>query len=165
MFLETERLQLRQLTLEDAPFILELLNEPSYIQNIGDRGVRTLDDARAYLRDVPLASYAKNGFGLLMVELKDSGEALGMCGLIKRDTLPDVDIGFAFFPRYWGRGYAFEAAAAVLAYGREVMKLERVVGVVSPGNTGSSNVLRKLGLRFERMITWPGDGSEVELYV
>jgi RimJ/RimL family protein N-acetyltransferase len=164
MFLETERLHLRQLTVEDAPFILELLNEPSYIQNIGDRGVRTLDDARAYLRDVPLASYAKNGFGLLMVELKASGESLGMCGLIKRDTLPDVDIGFAFFPRYWGQGYAFEAAAAVMTYGREVMRLERIVGIVSPGNTGSINVLRKLGLRFERLFPWPGDGSEVELY-
>ncbi len=162
--LETERLTLRHLTIGDAPFILELLNEASFIQNIGDRGVRTLDDACHYIQNGPLASYQQNGFGLLAVELKGAGAVMGMCGLIKRDNLPDVDIGFAFLPRYWGKGYAHEAAAAALAHGRDVIKLDRIVAIVSPGNTGSINVLRKLGLTFERIIAWPGDGSEVELY-
>lgn len=162
--LQTERLTLRNLTVEDAPFILELLNEPSFIQNIGDRGVRTLDDACRYLQNGPLASYRQHGFGLLAVELKATGAAMGMCGLIKRDNLPDVDIGFAFLPRYWGKGYAHEAAAAVMRYGRDVIKLDRIVAIVSPGNNGSINVLRKLGLTFERMLPWPDDRSEIELY-
>ena len=99
--LETNRLILRQLSTEDAAFILELVNEPSFIQNIGDRGVRTLEDARAYILRVAISSYEKNGFGLYLVELKDSGQSIGMCGLIKRDGLEDVDIGYAFLPRFW----------------------------------------------------------------
>lgn len=162
--LQTERLMLRHFTTKDAPFILELLNEPSFIQNIADRGVRTLDDARAYLRNGPIASYQRHGFGLLAVELQATGETMGMCGLIKRDNLPDVDIGFAFLPRYWGKGYAYEAAAAVLTYGREVHKLTRIVAIVLPGNTGSINVLKKLGLTFERMILWDDDGVELKLF-
>lgn len=162
--LETERLNLRHFSVEDAPFILELLNEPSFIQNIADRGVRTLEDARNYLRNGPLASYDRYGFGLFAVVLKTTGVPIGMCGLIKRDNLPDVDIGFAFLPRYWGNGYAYEAAAAVLTYGREVHQLTRIVAIVLPGNTGSINVLQKLGLTFEQMITWPEDGSELKLF-
>lgn len=162
--LETERLNLRHFSVEDAPFILELLNEPSFIQNIADRGVRTLEDARNYLRNGPLASYDRYGFGLLAVVLKTTGVPIGMCGLIKRDNLPDVDIGFAFLPRYWGKGYAYEAAAAVLTYGREVHQLTRIVAIVLPSNTGSINVLQKLGLTFEQMITWPEDGSELKLF-
>ena len=111
--LETDRLILRQLSTEDAAFILELVNEPSFIQNIGDRGVRTLEDARAYILRVAISSYEKNGFGLYLVELKDSGQSIGMCGLIKRDGLEDVDIGYAFLPRFWLKGYAVEAAAAI----------------------------------------------------
>ncbi|HXQ38537.1 MAG TPA: GNAT family N-acetyltransferase, partial [Anaerolineales bacterium] len=106
--LETERLVLRQLSLADAEFILELLNEPSFIQNIGDRGVRTLDDARAYILRVPVKSYEQHGFGLYLVILKESSESIGMCGLIKRDTLEDVDIGYAFLPKFWSKGYAIE---------------------------------------------------------
>lgn len=162
--LETERLNLRHFSVEDAPFILELLNEPSFIQNIADRGVRTLEDARNYLRNGPLASYDRYGFGLFAVVLKTTGVTIGMCGLIKRDNLPDVDIGFAFLPRYWGNGYAYEAAAAVLTYGREVHQLTRIVAIVLPSNTGSINVLQKLGLTFEQMITWPEDGSQLKLF-
>lgn len=162
--LQTERLILRHLIVNDAPFILELLNEPSFIQNIADRGVRTLDDARTYLHNGPMASYQRHGFGLLAVELKATGEPMGMCGLIKRDNLPDVDIGFAFLPRYWGKGYAYEAAAAVLTYGREVHKLARIVAIVLPSNSGSINVLQKLGLTFEQMIIWDDDGAELKLF-
>lgn len=162
--LETERLNLRHFSVEDVPFILELLNEPSFIQNIADRGVRTLEDARNYLRNGPLASYDRYGFGLFAVVLKTTGVTIGMCGLIKRDNLPDVDIGFAFLPRYWGKGYAYEAAAAVLTYGREVHQLTRIVAIVLPSNTGSINVLQKLGLTFEQMITWPEDGSQLKLF-
>jgi RimJ/RimL family protein N-acetyltransferase len=113
IILETDRLILRQFTTEDAEFILELVNEPSFIQNIGDRGVRTLEDARSYILRVAVASYEKNGFGLYLVELKESGQAIGMCGLIKRDGLEDVDIGYAFLPKFWSKGYAQEAASAV----------------------------------------------------
>ena len=111
--LETERLLLRQFSLADAELILELLNEPSFIRNIGNRGVRTLADARSYILNGPVASYAKNGFGLYLVVLKQTNESIGMCGLIKRDTLEDVDIGYAFLPRFWARGYAVESARAV----------------------------------------------------
>ena len=165
IILTTKRLFIRPFTLDDAPFILELLNEPSFIQNIGDRGVRSLADACAYLLNGPIASYERNGFGLYGVELKAEGVMVGMCGLIRRDTLPDVDIGFAFLPPYWGLGYAFEAAAAVMAYGRDALKLDRIVAIVSPGNEASINVLRKLGLHYERMIPWADDDSALKLFV
>ncbi len=115
--LETERLVLRRLTAGDAAFILELLNEPAFLENIGDRGARTLADARRYIARGPVASYRKFGFGLYLVELKDSGTPVGICGLLKRESLEDVDIGFAFLRRYWSQGYARESAAAVMHYG------------------------------------------------
>src|ERR1043166_3210050 len=110
--LETDRLLLRWLNDDDAPFILELLNDPSFIRFIGDKGVRTLDDARNYILNGPVASYEKFGYGLYATELKDGSVPIGMCGILKRDTLPHPDIGFAFLPRYWNKGYAFESAAA-----------------------------------------------------
>lgn len=161
--IQTPRLLLRPFTLDDAPFILELLNEPAFIQNIADRGVRTVEDARNYLLNGPLASYERHGFGLYGVELQATGVLVGMCGLIKRDILPDVDIGFAFLQRYWGRGYATEAAEAMMRCGRERHQLKQIVAIVSPGNTASINVLQKLGLCFERMIPW-ADGSELKLF-
>ena len=106
--IETERLVLRHLSTEDAGFILELLNEPSFIRNIGDRGVRTIEGANTYILNGPVASYARNGFGLYLVKLKETDESIGMCGLIKRDTLDDVDIGYALLPRFWSKGYAVE---------------------------------------------------------
>src|SRR5512138_3308303 len=125
---QTERLILRPMTEKDAEFILELLNEPSFIKNIGDRKVRTLEGARAYITDGPVASYAKNGFGLYLVELKETHESMGMCGLIRRNTLKDVDIGYAFLPRYWSKGYAFEAALAMKRYAKDI-GLKRLVAV------------------------------------
>lgn len=161
--LETERLLLRQFTAADAAFILEQVNEPSFIQNIGDRGVRTLDDARAYISNGPVASYTKNGFGLYLVALKKTGESIGMCGLIKRDTLDDVDIGYAFLPKFWGKGYAVEAALCVKAYAKDVIGLKRIVAITNPDNEGSIRVLEKIGLRFERMVRLSADDIELKL--
>jgi RimJ/RimL family protein N-acetyltransferase len=161
--LETARLILRQFSIDDADFILRLLNEPSFIQNIGDRGVRTLEDARAYILRVPIASYEKNGFGLWLVMLKESGESIGMCGLIKRDTLDDVDIGYAFLPKFWSKGYAVEAAQAVKEYARDVIGLKRIVAITDPENQGSIRVLEKIGLKFEKMIRLSDDDIELKL--
>jgi len=162
--LETERLLLRQLYTEDADFILELLNEPSFIRNIGDRGVRTIDDANSYILNGPVASYAKNGFGLYLVKLKETDESIGMCGLIKRDTLEDVDIGYAFLPRFWSKGYAVEAAQATKEYAKHVIGLNRIVAITDPKNEGSIRVLQKIGLNFERMVKLSEDDIELKLF-
>jgi len=162
--LETDRLILRWVALEDAEFILGLLNEPSWLQFIGDKGVRTLEDARAYILKGPVDMYARLGFGLYLVELKEEGFSIGMCGLIKRDTLEDVDIGFAFLPAYWGKGYAYEAAAAVLAYGEKVLGLNRIVAITSPDNDRSAKLLEKLGLQFEKMLQLAPGSTEVKLF-
>lgn len=162
--LETERLLLRPFSADDAEFILELVNEPSFIQNIGDRGVRTLENARGYIMNGPVASYAKNGFGLFLVALKESNQSIGMCGLIKRDTLDDVDIGYAFLPKFWGKGYAVEAALAVKAYAKDAIGLKRIVAITDPANEGSIRVLEKIGFRYERMVRLSADDIELKLF-
>jgi len=149
--LETQRLIIRELKVDDAQFILTLLNEPSFLRYIGDKEVRNLDDARRYILSGPVASYERHGFGLFRVELKDSHIPIGMCGLLKREELPDPDIGFAFLPDFWNRGYAFEAAAAVLNYARQRLKLDRILAIVNPDNDASIKLLQKLGFKFERM--------------
>src|SRR5438067_6305543 len=150
--LETERLVLRKLSTDDAEFILGLLNEPSFLRYIGDKGVRNLDDARHYILTGPVESYERNGFGLYLVELKEAQLPIGMCGLVKREGLTDADVGFAFLPAYWSKGYAVESASAVLAYAREVLGLKRILGITLPDNQSSINVLKKIGLKFERMV-------------
>jgi RimJ/RimL family protein N-acetyltransferase len=162
--LETDRLNLRWLSTDDAEFILELLNDPSFQRFIGDKGVRNLDDARNYILNGPVDMYNRLGFGLYLTELKESGVPIGICGLIKRDSLEDVDIGFAFLPKFWAKGYAYESAAAVMAYGKTVLGLKRIVAITSPDNYASGRLLEKLGLRFERMIRLSKDASEVRLY-
>jgi RimJ/RimL family protein N-acetyltransferase len=162
--LETDRLVLRRLSTHDADFILRLLNEPSFLRYIGDRGVRTLDDARAYITKGPMDSYDRHGFGLFLVSRKEDGIPIGMCGLLRRDTLRNVDVGFAFLPAFWGNGYAFESASAVLAYGREVLRLGRIVAITSPDNEGSIRVLTKLGMRFEGMVRLTDSEPEVRLF-
>lgn len=162
--METERLVLRRLNADDADFILELLNDPSFIRNIGDRGVRTTEDARRYIANGPVASYAQLGFGLYLVELKESGTPIGICGLLKRESLEDVDIGFAFLPRFWSQGYAYESASAVMDYARKVLGLNRIVAVTAPDNQGSIKVLEKIGLRFKKMIAMPGHEGESKLF-
>jgi RimJ/RimL family protein N-acetyltransferase len=162
--LETDRLVLRRLTVDDSPFILRLLNEPSFLQQIGDRGVRNLADAKQYILSGPIASYERHGFGLFLVELKDGLAPIGICGLLKRDALDDVDVGFAFVPESWSKGYAFESASAVLSYAHETHHLKRVVAITSPDNAGSVNLLVKLGFYFDRMVLMPGEKNEVKLF-
>ena len=162
--LETDRLILRHQTIEDAAFILELLNDPSWIQYIGDRGVRTIDDARGYILKGALDMYARLGFGFYLTELKEGGIPIGICGLVKRDFLEDVDVGFAFLPKFWGKGYAFEAASAVMGYTQSVLGLKRIVAITSEDNHASSKLLEKLGLHFEGVIRYAGTDEEVRLY-
>jgi RimJ/RimL family protein N-acetyltransferase len=150
---------------DDAAFILELLNEPAFIRNIGDRGVRNLEDARHYIQHRLLASYEGSGFGLYRVDLKERAMPIGMCGFIKRPELADVDIGYALLERFWLRGYACEAASAVLEYGRKRLGLKRVVAITAPYNVASSKVLEKLGFRFERMLDLPNHGGKSKFYI
>jgi [ribosomal protein S5]-alanine N-acetyltransferase len=162
--LTTSRLVLRQLTEDDAPFILELVNDPAWLRYIGDRGVRNVADAQAYIRNGPVASYARNGFGLWLVARTGDNQPLGICGLIRRETLPDVDLGFAFLPQFTGRGFAREAATATLAHGRTKLGLRRIVAVCSPDNTRSIHLLEFLGLRFEKTIHLTPEAPEVKLF-
>ena len=142
----TPRLRLDPFTVDDAAFIVALLTDPDWLRYIGDRGVRTEEEARGYLAAGPLASYATHGFGLYRVARRDTGAPIGMCGLLRRDTLPDVDLGFAFLPAHRGQGFAREAAAATLAYARETLGLDRIVAIVSPANASSIRVLEALGM-------------------
>jgi len=162
--LETPRLRLRDLSLGDAPFILELVNEPAWLRFIGDRGVRSLSDAREYLRAGPLASYARNGFGLWLVEPAGGGEPLGICGLIRRDELLDVDLGFAFLERHRGRGYALEAAHACLSHGFRGFGLRRIVAITDPENAPSIALLEKLGMQREGSVRLHHDDKELLLF-
>jgi RimJ/RimL family protein N-acetyltransferase len=164
MVLETERLILRRLSTDDAAFVLELLNEPSFVRYIGDRGVRNLEDAAQYILNRLVSSYERNGFGLYLVELRESRIPIGICGLVKRDTLPDPDIGFAFLPVYWSRGYAAESAAAMMNYAKEELGLNRILAITSPDNEASAKLLSKIGLRFERLIKLSEDVEEVKLF-
>jgi RimJ/RimL family protein N-acetyltransferase len=162
--IETQRLVLRRLGTDDAEFILDLLNQPSFLRYIGDKEVRNNEDAIRYIQTGPVASYERFGFGLYLVELKETGVSIGICGLLKRDSLPDVDIGFAFLPSYWSRGYGLESAAAVMTYGREALGLRRIVAITSPDNDASIRLLEKIGLRFERLIKLSADQPEVSLF-
>ena len=162
--LETGRLVIRRLTLDDAGFILNLLNQPAFLQFIGDKGVRTVEDARAYLQNGPIASYERNGYGSYLVELKSGSVPIGICGLLKRDWLEDADVGFAFLPEFGAKGYAFESARAVLDYGRDVLGMNRIVAITSLDNAASIKLLEKLGFVFEGLIRFPDGGEEVRLF-
>jgi RimJ/RimL family protein N-acetyltransferase len=162
--LETDRLILRRLSTDDAEFILELLNDPSWLRFIGDKGVRTVADARDYILKGPVEMYDRLGFGLYLTEVKEGQVPVGLCGLIKRDSLEDVDIGFAFLPSYRGKGYAFEAASAVMRYGENVLGLSRIVAITSVDNAPSAKLLEKLGFRFEKMVRLTSDNQEVRLF-
>ena len=157
--LETPRLLLRQLNGDDAPFIVELVNEPGWLRFIGDKGVRNLDDARNYIRHGPMASYERFGFGLYAVAMKEDASLIGMCGLLKRDALPDVDIGFAFLQRHQGRGYAHEAAAGTMTHARRQLGLKRVVAITTVDNDSSAKVLTKIGMHFESMVKSEGEAD------
>ncbi len=161
---ESARLRLRQLEEGDAPMILELLNDAAFLANIGDRGVRSLEDARRYISTGPEASYARFGFGLWLIELQGDGAAIGICGLLHRDTHPDVEIGFALLPSFRGKGYAQEAARATLELATGALGMQRVVAIVAPANTASISILERLGLVFERIGRFTADGDS-RLYV
>jgi len=160
--LQTPRLTLRELDEDDAPLMLAILNDPDFLRNVGDRGVRSIDEARRYIVDGPMAMYRQYDFGLYKVELRD-GTPIGTCGLLRRDGLDDADIGFAFLPDFRGRGYALEAARAVMEYAREAIGLKRVVAIAQPDNTPSVRLLEKIGLRQERTVNLPGDDNKLLL--
>jgi len=155
----TPRLRLRTAVPADAAFYLALVNDPGFLEHIGDRGIRTPDDAARALRDGPIAMQEQRGHSLYVVERKEDGAPIGMCGLIKRETLDGVDIGYAYLQPYWGQGYAYEAGMAVLALA-PALGLRRVLAITSPNNIASNFLLRKLGMRFERfMHLVPGDAG------
>mgnify|MGYP006177812117 CR=1 FL=1 len=160
---ETERLSLRRFTLDDAEFILTLVNEPSFLRYIGDKKVRNLEDARQYILNGPVASYERNGFGLYKIELKESRTPIGMCGLLKREELPEPDIGFSLLPDFWSKGFAFEAAAAVLQDASETLGLERILAITNVDNEASIALLERLGFAFDRLIQMP-DGQQLKLF-
>lgn len=161
---ETPRLRIRHLVADDAAFTCRLLNEPSFIANIADRGVRTEQDAVHYLVDGPVRSYKEHGYGLFLVESSTDAIALGFCGLLFREHLQETDIGFAFLPEFWGQGFAFEAASAVMHFGYGQLNLPRIVGLVSAGNIASIKVLTRLGLQFEKMVAMLPSNESVQLY-
>jgi RimJ/RimL family protein N-acetyltransferase len=163
--LETERLVLRTVEADDAPFYLELVNDPSFIANIGDRHIRTIEAAREAIESGPVAMQAALGHSIYLVERKEDGKPVGMSGLIKRDSLDHVDIGYAFLPAYRGLGYAYEAGAAVVAHAREQVRLPRLLAIVSPDNAGSISLLAKLGLTFEALVHLTPDDPGTNLYV
>jgi len=163
--ISTQRLFVRPITIDDAPFILTLLNEPSFLRYIGDKQVRTVEDARQYILNGPVASYQRHGFGLCLMELKESHTPVGMCGILKRDGLLDPDIGFALIPDFWNKGLAFEAATAVLKDARERLKLNRILAITSLDNEASIDLLERLGFRFERVMKLTPESDEVKLFV
>ena len=162
--LETDRLILCRLTIDDAAFIFDLLNDSLFLRFIGDKGIRTRDDAVKYILNGPIDSYDRHGFGLYLAKLKDGAIPVGICGLLKREFLEDVEVGFAFLPEFRGNGYAFESASAVLDYGRSILGLIRIVAVTSPDNHVSINVLEKLGLTYQKMVGLSGDDQDCKLF-
>ncbi len=163
-FIETERLKMRHLTVSDASFIVELLNSEGWLEYIGDRNVRTIEEAEAYLLNGPIKSYAENGYGLSLVSLKNGNKPIGACGLLKRDYLETADLGFAFLPEYIGQGYGYESASAVLAHAHDELRISSVLAFTVPHNVASIGLLEKLGFRFERVFTMPGEEEELLLY-
>jgi RimJ/RimL family protein N-acetyltransferase len=163
--LESDRLLLEEFSTDDAGFIFTLLNSPGWLQFIGDRGIKNNDDAKKYISDKLIASYKTNGFGLYLVRLKNENTPIGMCGLVKREGLDDVDIGFALSPGFFGKGYAFEAASATMNYAIHKLNFKRIVAITNTDNVNSINLLKKLKFNFEKMILIPNDAEELMLFV
>jgi ribosomal-protein-alanine N-acetyltransferase len=164
LVIRSERLELREFDLGDEEFVLRLLNDPSFLRFIGDKGVRTLADARAYITKGPMDSYRRHGYGLYLVNLRSDGTPIGMCGLVRRDGLADADVGFAFLPQFHAKGYASESAAAVLDYGTRRLRLKRIVAIVAPDNLASIAVLERIGLEYHRMVRLPADTRDLKLF-
>jgi RimJ/RimL family protein N-acetyltransferase len=162
--LETPRVILRELHHDDAPFIVDLVNTPSWLRFIGDRGVHNTVDAINYLDNGPINSYLKNGFGLWLIVLKVEDKPVGMCGLIQRIGLDDIDIGFALLPEYEGHGIGYEAAAATLQYGLEELNIPRIVAITDPENVASINLIQKIGMKAEGTVRLPGEDLDLLLF-
>jgi len=164
--LKTERLILREVTTNDAPFVLQLLNDPAWIKNIGDRNIRTVDEAREYIETKIIRDYVSKGYGMWLVVSKISDEIIpiGQCGLLKRDWLDNIEIGFAFLEKYCNQGYGYEAASATMNYAQEKLSIDYIVAITSKENLASQKLLRKLGLRFDKMVLYQNDGEELMYY-
>lgn len=162
--LRTDRLHLRWLTAADAGLLLAVWNDPAFLRYVGDRGIRTVEAAAEAFRDGPQRLYKDYGYGPYRVALRDSNQVLGICGLFRREGLDDPDIGYALLPQFCGRGYATEAARAVIFHARETLGFKRLTALINPDNTASIKLVEKLGLSFERMLLMPGDDDEVSLY-
>lgn len=162
--LTTERLHLRWLTPDDASFMLRIWNDPAFLRYVGDRGLRTEEDARQALLAGPLTLYDCYGYGPYLLSLQTNGSPAGICGLFRREGLADADLGFALLPGYCGLGYAREAADAVIAHARNDLGLTRLTAIVAPDNAPSRSLISKLGLSFERMLRVPGDERDACLY-
>ncbi|MFZ6861660.1 GNAT family N-acetyltransferase [Undibacterium sp. Ji67W] len=158
--IQTERLALRLFNIDDEKFVFELLNDPSWIKNIGDRGITNLNKARAWITEGPLACQATYGFSFYVVTLRESGTAIGCCGLIKRDVLDFADIGYAFLPSYWGRGYALESALATVKYAQEELGLSKLLAITSPENHSSNKLIQKMGFALEDVVLLNLSGKE-----
>ena len=162
--LDTERLRLREFTINDSKFIIELVNSPGWLEFIGDRNIKTEEQAKTYLENGPIKSYKENGFGLSMVETKSDKTPIGMCGIIKRGNLENPDIGFAFLPEFTGKGFAFEIANATMMFAKDFLKLPVILAITVPENIKSIKLLEKLGLKFSKTIKLQNGGEEVMLF-
>ena len=163
--LETERLLLREFTTGDTAFILELVNSAGWLQYIGDRNIKSVEQAKAYLENGPIKNYRENGFGLCLVERKDDAKAIGMCGLLKREYLDTPDMGFAFLPEFNGNGYAYEIAIATVAYAKNKLKISTVSAITMANNEKSIKLLEKMGFSFKKTIFLPTGKEELQLYI
>lgn len=164
MIVETPRLILRELTVDDAEFVLTLVNEPSFREHIGDKGVRDLDDARRFILEGPWTGQQPDGYGQFLTELKDGGAAIGVCGLLYRKALDITDVGLALLPQYWKCGYGSEAAAAVMDYGRSTLGLDQIVALTSEANSASIRLAEKFGMKFDRMVKMSDDDPGTALF-
>jgi len=162
--LETERLQLRKLTLDDAGLMLAIWNDPAFLRHVGDRGIRTTEQAEEAMRAGAMHLYEAYGYGPYRIALKGDDTAVGICGLFRRDGLDEPDIGYSTLPDFCGQGYGYEAAVAVINYAREELALDRLIAIISPGNDASIGLIRKLGFEFERMHLMPDGEDEVCIY-
>lgn len=162
--LQTERLLIREMTFDDSNFIVKLLNTSGWLRYIGERGVRTVEDAKVYLQNGPLLSYERNGFGLYLVGLLETGDFIGMCGILKRDNLEHPDLGFAFLPEYKGKGYAHEAAKAVIHFARERLKIKTLFAITMPENAASIKLLEKVGMKYDGVVKSPDGKDNLNLY-
>lgn len=165
MILSTSRLTIRKLTVADAPFILQLVNDPAWLKFIGDKNIHGLSDAKEYILNGPIKSYEKLGFGLYLVQLKENHESIGICGLIKREFLADVDIGFAFMPSFRRKGYGYESALAIINHAHKTLGLKRILAITALNNTASIKLLQKLGMRFDKIIRFGEEKVESRLFM